>query len=179
MPITTDSHLGEYIQWAHNVADHDAINEFYSNYKKHCLSFHYNTRSISKFFESNREVYERVIPIIEAIINDHEYIEAAVNIPNRNFINQLPNGIVVEVPGIVNKDGISGIKLENYPTPFALLLNNQVGTIELTTQAVLDKSKHSAFLAMLVDPVVDDPNAAKRLLNTMIEVQHEYLGYLI
>ena len=179
VPITTDSHLGEYVQWAHNVADHDAINEFYSNYKKHCLSFHDNTRSISKFFEPCREVYERVIPIIEAIITDHEYIEAAVNIPNQNFINQLPNGIVVEVPGIVNKDGLSGIELENYPTPFALLLNNQVGTIELTTQAVLNKSRHSAYLAMLVDPVVDDPNAAKRLLNTMIEVQDEYLGYLI
>ena len=179
VPITTDSHLGEYIQWAHNVADHDAINEFYSNYKKHCLSFHDNTRSISKFFEPDREVYERVIPIIEAIITDHEYIEAAVNIPNQNFINQLPNGIVVEVPGIVNKDGLSGIELENYPTPFALLLNNQVGTIELTTQAVLNKSRHSAYLAMLVDPVVDDPKAAERLLNTMIEVQHEYLGYLI
>ena len=179
VPITTDSHLGEYIQWAHNVADHDAINEFYSNYKKHCLSFHDNTRSISKFFEPDREVYERVIPIIEAIITDNEYIEAAVNIPNRNFINQLPNGIVVEVPAIVNKDGISGIKLENYPTPFALLLNNQVGTIELTTHAVLNKSKHSAYLAMLVDPVVDNPNAAERLLNTIIEVQDEYLGYLI
>ena len=179
VPITTDSHLGEYIQWAHNVADHDAINEFYSNYKKHCLSFHDNTRSISKFFEPDRDVYERVIPIIEAIITDHEYIEAAVNIPNQNFINQLPNGIVVEVPGIVNKDGLSGIELENYPTPFALLLNNQVGTIELTTQAVLNKSRHSAYLAMLVDPVVDDPKAAERLLNTMIEVQHEYLGYLI
>ena len=178
-PCLPKLHLGEYIQWAHNVADHDAINEFYSNYKKHCLSFHDNTRSISKFFEPDREVYERVIPIIEAIITDHEYIEAAVNIPNQNFINQLPNGIVVEVPGIVNKDGLSGIELENYPTPFALLLNNQVGTIELTTQAVLDKSKHCAYLAMLVDPVVDDPNAAKRLLNTMIEVQHEYLGYLI
>ena len=91
----------------------------------------------------------------------------------------MPNGIVVEVPAIVNKDGISGIKLENYPTPFALLLNNQVGTIELTTQAVLDKSKHCAYLAMLVDPVVDDPNSAQRILNTMIEVQDEYLGYLI
>ena len=86
---------------------------------------------------------------------------------------------VVEVPAIVNKEGLSGIKLENYPAPFALLLNNQVGTIELTTQAVLNKSRHSAYLAMLVDPVVDDPKAAERLLNTMIEVQDEYLGYLI
>ena len=59
------------------------------------------------------------------------------------------------------------------------MLNNQVGTIELTTHAVLNKSKHSAYLAMLVDPVVDNPNAAERLLNTIIEVQDEYLGYLI
>jgi len=59
-----------------------------------------------------------------------------------------------------------------------LLLNNQVGTINLTTQAVLNKSKHSAYLAMLVDPVVDDPKAAAKLLDTMIEVQEEYLGYL-
>ena len=178
VPITTDSHLGEYIQWAHNVADHDAINEFYSNYKKHCLSFHENTRSISNFFDPNREVYERVIPIIEAIINDSEYTEAAVNLPNQNFIKELSNGIVVEVPGIVNKNGVSGIELENYPTHFALLLNNQVGTINLTTQAVLNRSKHCAYLAMLVDPVVDDPKAAARLLDTMIEVQEEYLGYL-
>ena len=28
LPITTDSHLGEYIQWAYSVADHDAIIEF-------------------------------------------------------------------------------------------------------------------------------------------------------
>ena len=25
LPITTDSHLGEYLQWAYSVADHDAI----------------------------------------------------------------------------------------------------------------------------------------------------------
>ncbi|GIS07367.1 MAG: hypothetical protein CM15mP110_5150 [Alphaproteobacteria bacterium] len=103
------------------VADHDAINEFYSNYKN--IVYHSMTiLDLSlNFLSPTREVYERVIPIIEAIITDHEYIEAAVNFPNRNFINQLPNGIVVEVPGIVNKDGISGIKLENYPTPFPFI----------------------------------------------------------
>ena len=58
------------------------------------------------------------------------------------------------------------------------MLNNQVGTIHLTTESVLNKSKHSAYLAMLADPVVDDPRTAERLLDTMIEVQEEYLGYL-
>ena len=50
LPITTDSHLGEYLQWAYSVADHDAIIEFYDNYKKHCLSFYDNQSSYSKIF---------------------------------------------------------------------------------------------------------------------------------
>jgi alpha-galactosidase len=33
LPITTDSHIGEYMQWAHDVADHKAILEFYVYYK--------------------------------------------------------------------------------------------------------------------------------------------------
>ena len=34
LPITTDSHLGEYLPWAHSIADHYAILEFYKNYKR-------------------------------------------------------------------------------------------------------------------------------------------------
>ena len=49
LPITTDSHLGEYLQWAFSIADHKAITEFYKNYKKHCLSF-YDDSFYEKFF---------------------------------------------------------------------------------------------------------------------------------
>ena len=48
MPITVDSHLGEYMQWAHSVADHDGINEFH-NYKKKCLNFHEGISSYAHF----------------------------------------------------------------------------------------------------------------------------------
>ena len=90
----------------------------------------------------------------------------------------MPNGIVVEVPGILNKKGVSGIALNNYPSTFGALLNNQTGTIQLTTDAVLKKSKHSAYLAMLADPVVDNAKSAEKLLNAILEFQNEYLGYL-
>ena len=84
----------------------------------------------------------------------------------------------MEVPGILNKNGVSGVKLENYPTTFGTLLNNQSGVIELTTDAVLKKSKQSAYLALLADPVVDDAVAAEKLLNKKIDTQKDYLGYL-
>jgi len=178
LPITTDSHLGEYLQWAHSVADHDAINEFYTNYKKKCLSYHDDESVISDFFDPNRKMYERIIPIIEAILEDKNLEESAVNLPNNNFIDSLPNGIVVEVPGLINKNGVKGLKLEDYPSSFGLILNNQVATIQLTTEAVLKKSKHSAYLAMLADPIVDNTRSASSLLETMMDIQKEYLGYL-
>ena len=179
LPITTDSHLGEYIQWAYKVADHKAIIEFYNNYKKRCLSFYNNDTAYSKFFDpKNKKMHERIVPIIEAIIKDENVEEPAVNIPNQNFIDTLPDNIVVEVPCMINKKGINGLKLNNFPISFGLLLNNQVGTIKLTTEAILKKSKHLAYLAMIADPIVDDSKKAEKLLDTMINYQNEYLDYL-
>ena len=180
LPITTDSHLGEYLQWAYSVADHDAILDFYDKYKMRCLNFYNDSKFYNHFFDDkNLETHERVIPIIESIINNSGQQEAAVNIPNRGFIDCLPNGIVVEVPAKLDKDGVHGIVLEDYPKSFGTLLNSQVGVIQLTTEAILKKSKHTAYLALLADPVVDNAISAERLLNNMIETQKDFLGYLI
>ena len=124
LPITTDSHLGEYIQWAYSVADHEAIMEFYDNYKKRCLTFYDNESHYSEYFNmSDNKMNERIIPILEAILNDTDLEESAVNVPNNNFIDNLPNDIVVEVPAIINKNGVKGKRLENYPSNFGSLLN--------------------------------------------------------
>jgi len=127
---------------------------------------------------SHPEPHERAIPIIESIVEDLNMLEHAVNIRNNNFIDCLPNDIVVEVPAIINKTGIHGIKLENYPNSFGSLLNSQVGTIQLTTKAILNESKQTAIHALLADPLVENPNSASSLVDTMIEFQKDYLGYL-
>tara|TARA_B100000131_G_scaffold297674_1_gene316643 strand:- start:99 stop:1415 length:1317 start_codon:yes stop_codon:yes gene_type:complete len=179
LPITTDSHLGEYLQWAYSVADHEGILDFYENYKIRCLQFSKSEKFYKKFFDlSNKETHERVVPIIEAIIEDSNILELAVNVPNNGFIDSLPRDIVVEVPASINKKGVKGVRLDNYPKSFGSLLNSQTGTIQMTTEAVLNKSKHYVLLAMLADPVVDDALAAEKLLNTVIEFQNDFLGYL-
>ena len=90
----------------------------------------------------------------------------------------LPEDIVVEVPAKVNSSGVHGIRLNNYPRAFCSLLNSQVGCIRMTTEAVLNQSKSDAYFALLADPVVDDARSAEKLLDTMIELQNDYLGYL-
>ena len=79
---------------------------------------------------------------------------------------------------MVNKKGINGINLENYPDNFASVLVNQVGTIRLTSIAAIEKSKEAAFQALLADPVVDNYSSAEKLLETMLTFQKEHLGYL-
>ena len=151
---------------------------FYDKYKKRCLAF-FSDDGYEKFFDmSHPEPHERAIPIIESIVEDLNMLEHAVNIRNNNFIDCLPNDIVVEVPAIINKTGIHGIKLENYPNSFGSLLNSQVGTIQLTTKAILNESKQTAIHALLADPLVENPNSASSLVDTMIEFQKDYLGYL-
>ena len=68
---------------------------------------------------------ERAIPIIESIIEDKNAYEIAVNIPNEEIIDNLPQNLIVECSGIVNKDGIQGVKLGSIPKNIAGILRNQ------------------------------------------------------
>ncbi|MDP6376570.1 MAG: hypothetical protein QF921_00150 [Pseudomonadales bacterium] len=169
LPITTDSHIGEYLQWAYDVADHKGILEFYIYYKKWIQNGEP---------EIKRTRSERLVCIIEGVLADKGYEEAAVNVPNRGLIAQLPEFMVVEVPAWVDGKGVHGISLDAIPRGFAGLLCNQIAVHDLTAEAIIQQSKALALQALLVDPVVDKVEAAVELLDVMISQQSDYLGYL-
>lgn len=169
LPITSDSHFGEYIQWAWDVTDHKGILDFYRFYKE------YLARVEPKI---ELRLGERVVPIIEGILTDAGYIEEAVNIPNNGAIANLPDWIVVEVPAIVDKNGLHAVQIGELPKGFAGLLMNQVAVHDLTAEAVIHKSKALALQALLVDPVVGQYNGIEEMLDTMIAYQEKWLGYL-
>jgi len=174
LPITTDSHLGEYVQWAHSVADHKGILDFYNFYKKWCLEQVPDQR-----IRGTLEIeFWREIPMIEGIVTDSHHEELAVNLPNRGLIENLPEDTVVEVPGVVDKNGVHGVKLGTLPKGFAGLLLNQVAVNDLTVEACLTGSREIALQALLVDPVVDSVGAAEKTLDAMLEYQKPYLDYL-
>ena len=169
LPITTDSHLGEYLQWAQDASDHRGILDFQNFYKQWIADM---TPQIE------RKLSERVVPIMEGILFDLGYEEAAVNVPNNGLISQLPGFIAVEVPGIIDKNGVTGIELKNYPKAFGGLLQNQVAVHDMCAEAVLTGSRELVLQALLVDPVVDKVDAADKMLTMMLEEQKEYLGYI-
>lgn len=172
LPITTDSHFGEYLQWAHEVVDHQGILDFYRWYKRWCLELEPESKLDSPGLK------ERAIPIIEAILTDARQEELAVNIMNDGLIDNLPHDLVVEVPAIVDRHGVHGVRLGSLPKGIAGLLANQVAVHDLTAEAVLTASREVALQALLVDPVVHSVRAAEQTLDTMLDLQPQYLGYL-
>ena len=168
-PITSDSHFGEYIQWAYDAVDHKGILDFYRFYKDFLST-------IEPHLEL--KLKERVVPIMEGIITDSGYFEEAVNLPNNGLIADLPEWIVVEVPAIVDKDGVHGISMGHLPKGFAGLLMNQVAVHDLTAEAILKKSRDLALQALLVDPNVNQFEGVEEMLDSMLDYQAKWLGYL-
>jgi alpha-galactosidase len=171
LPITSDSHIGEYIPWAYDAADHRGILDFYAFYR-------YSLAQEAPQLKMKSEAHERAVPIMEALLDDTGMEEAAVNILNEGLIPDMPARVAVEVPAIINKDGITGIAFPDYPKGFGALLRNYTGTYDLLADAILQGSRDLVIQALLVNPIVNDVNHIPELVDIMIERQEQWLGYL-
>ena len=168
LPITGDSHFGEYISWAGEVSDHRGILDFYTFYRN------YLGEAQPKI---ELKLKERVVPIMEGILTDSGYEESAVNIPNRGFIKQLPEFIAVEVPAIIDRKGVHGINV-TVPAGIGGLLSNQIAIHDLTAEAILTGSRDLVIQALLVDSVNNKCRAIPELVDVMISRQSPWLNYL-
>lgn len=169
LPITTDSHFGEYVGWGWDVVDHRGILDFYRYYQMLLAN-------VQPAIELH--VKERLIPLMEGVLRNEGFEEAAVNIPNRGYIKELPSTLAVEVPATIDRRGATGLEMPALPRAYAGLLQNQVAVHEMTAEAVLSRSKKAVVQALLVDPVVDRARCLKEMVDVMVDLQPQYLGYL-
>jgi len=174
LPITEDSHFGEYISWAYDVVDHQGILDFYSWYKAWSLE-----RATAPRLEAMlEEEHWGTIPIMEAVATDSRHREMAVNLPNEGLIDNLPQDLVIEVPAMIDGEGVHGMRLGALPKGIAGLMRIQTAVQDLTVEAALSGSREIALQALLVDPVVDSVERAEDLLDTMVDRQRPYLDYI-
>jgi alpha-galactosidase len=169
LPITSDSHIGEYIGWAYDVADHKGILDFYAFYRMMLGGAK---------TEIELKLRERVVPIMEGIIADSGYEEGAVNILNSGYIPSLPADIAVEVPARVGAKGLSGLSFPSYPKGFCALLRNYCGVYDMTAEAILSGRRDYVIQALLVNPVVNSCTRLDELVDVMVERQKPWLDYL-
>jgi alpha-galactosidase len=118
------------------------------------------------------------------IIHSIETGEPAViygNVKNKGLITNLPEGCCVEVPCLVDKEGIHPCYVGNLPPQVAALNLNNVGMQELIVRGVAEKDKTKILHAILLDPLtaaVLTIDETRRMVGEMFAAEAKFVkGY--
>ncbi len=183
-PVPGDCHLVEYLPYTHNMARNSWAKYEIQMYPldKGEVSRHEMWQRITAMAEGRepldvlREVHtERAELVIAAIKDNQHAYEPALNIPNRGYIANLPEGAIVEVPAVVSAAGVHGIGVGALPVPIAELCRRQITLAELSAVAAVTGDRELALQAFLLDPMIDDPEVAQQLLHEYLVAEQDYL----
>lgn len=109
------------------------------------------------------------VKIMVSVTENKRYMEYAVNLPNKGYITNLPENVIVEVPGIVDASGVRGVGIGALPKGIAALCQLQATIQELSVEAAAEGSYHKALQALLVDPVINHLDNAKVMLRELLD----------
>jgi alpha-galactosidase len=183
-PIPGDEHLCEYLPWVS-----DPVTRPWDKYELELYEWtDHEQERVDKWVELERAAEamsspeefvpgfsEGALEIIENIVNDGHVLWESVNIPNQGQISNLPADAIVELPGILNADGVSGISIGALPEGIAELLRREITISHLTVDAVVSGDRQLALQALLLDPVIRDMDVAKQVLDDYLTIYQAHL----
>lgn len=100
------------------------------------------------------------------------------NVPNRNLISNLPQGCCVEVPCLVDGNGIQPTVVEHYPAQLAALNRTNINVQELIVEAALTGSTEAVHHAVMLDPLtaaVCTLPQIRAMVDEMLQAQQRWL----
>ncbi|MBN1217402.1 MAG: alpha-glucosidase/alpha-galactosidase [Anaerolineae bacterium] len=89
---------------------------------------------------------------IEAM-ETHQPTRVNGNVPNRGLIPNLPEGCCVEVPCLVDGNGLQPTKIEDYPAQLAALNRTNINVQELIVEAAITGNTDAVRHAVMLDPL--------------------------
>jgi alpha-galactosidase len=173
-PIPGDEHLCEYLPWVS-----DPITQPWEKYELELYEWQAHSQgrddqwiALEKAIEAGTDP-EQFIPlysegapeVIENIALDTDLVWEAVNVPNLGQIGNLPKGAIVELPGVLNANGVTGLHLGPMPDGIAEILRREITISHLTVDAVVAGDRQLALQALLLDPVIRDIDVAQKILD--------------
>ena len=74
------------------------------------------------------------------------------NVPNQGLIENLPADCVVEVPCVVDRNGVQPTKIGRIPPQLAAVMQTNINVQSLTVEAALSGSREHIYHAAMLDP---------------------------
>lgn len=117
--------------------------------------------------------------VLTALITG-DSVRTNLTVANEGLIPQLPGDCFVEVPTLVDAEGIHPVPIEAYPAQLAALNRTYLSVAELTVRAALDESVEHIVHAAILDPntaaTLSLPDIS-RLCQEMVEAHHDLLPW--
>lgn len=100
------------------------------------------------------------------------------NVPNRGLIENLPQGCCVEVPCLVDGNGVQGVPIGRMPAQLAALNRTNINVQELTVEAALTGNLEAVYHAVMLDPLtaaVCTLDQIRAMVDAMLAAQSQWL----
>jgi alpha-galactosidase len=155
----SSEHFAEYVPWFIKRDRPDLIDRFnvpLDEYPRRCVD------QIARW-DAEREQLERgdamevqrSFEYASTIIRSIETGKPRViygNVPNRGLIDDLPAGCTVEVPCLVDGNGVQPTHIGALPPQLTALIRTNVNVHELTVEAALTGRRDHVYHAAMLDP---------------------------
>jgi alpha-galactosidase len=156
----SSEHFSEYVPWYIKRGREDLIERYnipLDEYPRRCqrqITGWKHLRETLERAESPLEI-ERSVEYGSAIIHSLETGLPRVvygNVENRDLISNLPGGCCVEVPCLVDKNGIQPVQIGPIPAHLAALMQTNINVQSLTVEAILSGKREHIYHAAMLDP---------------------------
>lgn len=162
----SSEHFAEYAPWYIKRGREDLIKRFnipLDEYPRRCESQMAEWENLRKELESSDKPVEirRSVEYGSLIIHSLETGTPRVvysNVANSDLIENLPAGCCVEVPCVVDKNGVQPVRIGRIPSQLAALMQTNINVQALTVEAIL-----KGDLALIHHAAMLDPHTAAEL----------------
>ena len=183
-PIPGDEHLCEYLPWVS-----DPLTRPWEKYEISLYDWElmdqlrdFGHEDIARMGEGKVTIEhlreadsEGALEVIENVAGAGNHYHLAVNLPNRGHVSNLPEGAMVEVPGLISGAGVQGIAVGPLPETVAELCRREIAVVRLCVDAAVHGDRQAALQCLLLDPVITDLDVARQILDDYLETYREYL----
>jgi alpha-galactosidase len=181
VPCSVDSHIGEYLPFAHQIGAHHPahVDQFRRiDQVVERLTTWVATTRVPLPVQRIGHSLEEVVPIIAALWTGKRVRVMAVNVPNRGYLPNVREGAIVEVGAEIDGEGIHPDKMPPVVEPIAGYIATQVALQDLIVDAALTGDRALALRAVVEDPAAPpDPVACRAMFDELARLQAEHLPF--
>jgi alpha-galactosidase len=185
----SSEHFAEYVPWFIKEGRADLIEKFripLDEYPVRCEEQIARWSAQAEAYRTAEKIevkpsHEYAATIMNAVVTGEPAVIYG-NIANKGYVPQLPEGAAVEVPCLVDANGVQPTVVKGIPPQLIALMRTNLNVQELTVAALMEERREHVYHAAMLDPHTAaelDLRQIRTLVDDLIDAHGEWLpGWL-